>query len=246
LRAAFDRGGASRVLLLLALAACDRPRPLVFCHNANCTGDPDPDRDDTIEGLRAGLALEVDGMEIDLVWHQDRCVFAHDAEGAAGRPDASVALDEILAWRADHALPGLVLIELKPTGEPEALADCAAAAADRLAAGGLGVRLDSSDPAVLRALAAGGRDFVLYADFSAPRPLTETWPLADHDAPLDGLVVHPRWVTSASLAVARERDLDLIFWSVLLTTETLDAIERWEPLAVTTGDAPFLRAWIEW
>ncbi|KAB2905996.1 MAG: hypothetical protein F9K40_06590, partial [Kofleriaceae bacterium] len=44
--------------LVLAAAACDRPRTLVICHNANCTGDTSPANSDTIEGLRAALALE--------------------------------------------------------------------------------------------------------------------------------------------------------------------------------------------
>ncbi|MBZ0233802.1 MAG: hypothetical protein K8M05_15850, partial [Deltaproteobacteria bacterium] len=82
--------------LVLAAAACDRPRTLVICHNANCTGDTSPANSDTIEGLRAALALEhearplLDGVELDFLWDtpRDRCAFAHDAETAPARADA--------------------------------------------------------------------------------------------------------------------------------------------------------------
>jgi len=82
---------ASELVVLAATllaAACDRPDALVLCHNANCAGPPDPDRDDTIAALKASLALEyggrpvIDGIEIDVFWNgaRGRCEFAHDVE----------------------------------------------------------------------------------------------------------------------------------------------------------------------
>ena len=76
------------VIAMLLAVACERPDALVLCHNANCAGPPDPDRDDTIEALEESLALEyrgrpvIDGVEVDVFWHgaRGRCEFSHDAE----------------------------------------------------------------------------------------------------------------------------------------------------------------------
>ena len=82
-------------ILLAGLLGCDRARPILICHNANCVEPADPEADDTIESLRASLALEwagkpaMDGIEIDLIWDRigDRCLFAHDLR----RRDLSLA-----------------------------------------------------------------------------------------------------------------------------------------------------------
>jgi hypothetical protein len=71
-----------------ALVGCDQPDPLVICHNSNCAEPTDVRRDDTLEGLRASLALEyngrpvLDGMEMDSFWRasDDKCLYAHDLE----------------------------------------------------------------------------------------------------------------------------------------------------------------------
>ena len=78
----------SSAILLLALAACDRPRSLVICHNANCAEPADPERDDTLEALGESLALEhdglpvFDGIELDTFWRgaDDICLYAHDLD----------------------------------------------------------------------------------------------------------------------------------------------------------------------
>lgn len=90
--------------LLLVFGACDRPRPLVVCHNANCVA-PDVSRDDTLGALAESLALTydgapvIDGVEIDTFWFGagDRCLFAHDLDGDTSTA-ASVAAQQI----ADH------------------------------------------------------------------------------------------------------------------------------------------------
>lgn len=115
------------VVVTIATTACDRPRPLVICHNANCVEPPEPRRDDTLDALRASLALAVDGrpaidgVEIDLFWHgqQNRCLFAHDLSTtpAASAGDVAaelaqyIARPEPIASRDD--VPFTVLIELK-------------------------------------------------------------------------------------------------------------------------------------
>ena len=98
------------VLLLLALAACDRPQPLVICHNGNCVEPTDPEHDDTIEALTASLALEVegkpavDGIEIDTFWRaaDETCLYAHDLDA----PRSTPALEPANAIAAYLARPG--------------------------------------------------------------------------------------------------------------------------------------------
>lgn len=79
---------SSSALLVLAVAACDRPPSLVICHNANCAEPADPERDDTLDALRESLALErdglpvFDGVELDTFWRgaDDSCLYAHDLD----------------------------------------------------------------------------------------------------------------------------------------------------------------------
>jgi hypothetical protein len=139
----------------LALAACDRPSPLVICHNANCTS-PDPSRDDTPEALAGSFALRfngrpvLDGIEIDTFWHgaQGRCLFAHDIDNPA-----AILASEAAQLIADHLatttvvshgerfylfieLKGFVGASLDDRHTPEqfiAHADCAIDVAQRVA-----------------------------------------------------------------------------------------------------------------
>ncbi len=105
---------------LLSLVACTQPRVLVLCHNANCAGSTDPNRDDTVQALRASLAQRfegrpaVDGVEMDLFWngHADdgkgRCQLAHeqrehasDASEAAREIAAHLARESVSSWNGD-------------------------------------------------------------------------------------------------------------------------------------------------
>jgi len=88
---------ASNLLLLLLVACAERPEVLVLCHNVNCGAPHNLALDDTVEGLAASLALTVDGrpafdgMEMDVFWHEGRCLLAHDASDVADHVDVRVA-----------------------------------------------------------------------------------------------------------------------------------------------------------
>ena len=138
----------ARCSLLILVAACDRPAPLVICHNANCVEPVDYGADDTLPALQESLAIEhagrpaIDGIEIDSFWIGDQatCVFAHDLNEERTTPFSDAALEVA----AHFARPGpigagdrfAVFIELKSyvgtskserhTPEQRALhADCA-------------------------------------------------------------------------------------------------------------------------
>lgn len=95
------RASPTALLFGLAIAACDRPSPLLICHNSNCTG-PDVSRDDTLPALDEGLQQTydglpvLDGVEIDTFWYgaESRCLFAHDPPppGTAEIPVTDAAL----------------------------------------------------------------------------------------------------------------------------------------------------------
>ncbi|HEY5925699.1 MAG TPA: hypothetical protein VIV11_28630 [Kofleriaceae bacterium] len=82
----------------LLLVACDRPQPLVLCHNANCA-TPDISRDDTLDALAESLALTfdgkpvIDGVELDTFWYAagNGCLFAHDLNGDTSTPASAAA-----------------------------------------------------------------------------------------------------------------------------------------------------------
>ncbi len=169
----------------MVTVGCARPDPLVICHNGNCAGAVDVERDDTLDALRESLAVAVsgrpalDGVEIDTVWNgaQERCIFAHEVRDDA--PEVSAAGDLV----ADHLMTAtppswngdlfVLKIELKPVVGPDRQehdasqavqhADCALALAasvmDAAAAAGVEVEViaDSSDDGLLRAVASRPR-----------------------------------------------------------------------------------------
>ncbi len=115
------------VLALLA-AGCNLSRPdhaLVICHNSNCAEPADPAHDDTIDGLRESLALEldgrpaIDGLEIDTFWRASDsvCLFAHDLDNdqtPANAPAAEVAAYFARQGPISHGdAPFRIVIELK-------------------------------------------------------------------------------------------------------------------------------------
>jgi hypothetical protein len=246
---------------VLVVAACDRPRTLVICHNANCTGDTAPANSDTIDGLRAALALEhdgrplLDGVELDFLWDapRDRCAFAHDAETAPARADATAAVDELRAWAGGRADRLAVVIDAKAAaaGDVARFATCVVDAGAALeAAASFDIYLSSGEPAILRAIAAEqarrGLALPLTAGFASPEPLGNAPPLSDFDGvALAGISAHPRWLTDQQAAAFADAGLALFLWSHLLTTETLDTIDRYEPYAVGTDDVELLRGWLD-
>lgn len=105
-------------LAMLAMGCADEYSPRIICHNSNCVEPTDPDQDDTVDALKASLALEdegnrpfIDGMEIDIFWFGDesRCIYAHDL----AKPDESVpaqeAVDIINAHLSARQAQGLPL-----------------------------------------------------------------------------------------------------------------------------------------
>jgi len=95
---------ATAAIALCAATGCDRPNPIVICHNANCAGPVDLSRDDTLPALRESLALTydgrpaIDGVEIDLVWDaaSARCVFAHDPPASDASPPGAEETTHVL------------------------------------------------------------------------------------------------------------------------------------------------------
>lgn len=96
--------------LAIVVAACDIPQPAVICHNGNCVEPTDAQADDTIEALRASLALEYkgrpafDGLELDSFWRAEdsTCLYAHDLDKARATP----ALEPAMELAAYFAEPG--------------------------------------------------------------------------------------------------------------------------------------------
>jgi hypothetical protein len=117
----------SSLLVLLLLAACDRPDVLVICHNANCVEPTDPTKDDTIPALVESLALAIDGKpaidgtELDsfLRATDEACLFAHDLDADRMTPisdAATVLANHITAGGPLTNTPGKpfrVFLELK-------------------------------------------------------------------------------------------------------------------------------------
>lgn len=119
----------SLLLLVISLlpAGCERPDVLVICHNGNCVGPPDPDRDDTMSALHESLKLGykgrpmLDGVEIDIFWHgrEARCLFAHDLDGPRPFTSARTAAEEIARFLerpgdiSFYGGPFIIRLELK-------------------------------------------------------------------------------------------------------------------------------------
>jgi hypothetical protein len=178
------------IAALVAAVACDRPSPLIICHNANCV-EPETSRDDTLDALSDGLALRydgrptLDGVEWDTLWYatESRCLFAHDLESDASVPAIRaaqtisdyLATTDFVSWNGDRFY---VFIELKRIVKggsddhtPEQLtahAECALDALDVILAGAsmrghrLTVGFTSEAPALLAALTMRPR-WPLYA-----------------------------------------------------------------------------------
>lgn len=264
--------GERTLLLALLACACDRPRPLLICHNASCVGPADPARDATLPALSESLALRragrppFDGIELDLVHDGARgCRFAHGARAdAPAARDAAGRVADFLAEEAEVAWAGRfhLFVDLKPGGPDAALAGCgiavAADVAEGAARGGhlLEVVFSSRSPAVLRAVReelAGadlGGDRVevrLAFDLGIPRPFGDgTRPLSEVDAGLVDVAAYPPdYLSAAQLQAVRALHLELAQWMTTTTVEALAAVERYRPAYVLTSELPLVRAWLE-
>lgn len=258
------------LLALLVLAACERPRAYVLCHNANCTGS-DPFLDDTMPALRDSLALRwnrqplIDGIELDL-WQdvpRARCAFAHDAAGAAAAALAVEAAAEVATHLRDTAplvgdRPFFIKLELKPTAREhfDAHADCAFDAYDILAAAALDtnrrvtVFFESEDPTLVAHLVARPR---YPGKRTGERLQTGLVVPYDADVPrglaseIDAAAIEAARVKpehQAELRELRVRGIDLILWMYDADPTVLDAIEDVRPRFVNTNEAGLLREWL--
>lgn len=195
--------------LALVTAGCARPDPLVICHNSNCGGELDIDRDDTLDALSESLALTIsgrppfDGVEIDTVWvaSQERCVYAHEVDEEA--PDAAAAGEMVAghllgadrpSWNGDRFV---LKIEVKPVVGPDLQqhdasqevqhAECALDLASTVLAAGAaaGVEVeviaDSNDAGLLRAVAGRPR-WAELASRGLSADFGAPWPFT-HDTP---------------------------------------------------------------
>jgi hypothetical protein len=274
--------------LALAAAGCvDRPKGTwVMCHNANCKGPPDPERDDRLESLNESLALTyagrplLDGVEIDVFWHgaAGRCLFAHDLASAPSSVDARAAAQAIADYlrlagaRSYNGRIFAIRMELKGfvgglsdehSDEQASLhAECALdlfelyqdAAVD--SNNQIVVIFDSSAPKVLRALverprwpgrtASGLVQVRLSADFVDSTPSGLAGQRLEEFPAVDDVVFHAGWINDAHYQAFRSLDLDLTLWMFSATVETFDAVERFEPSAVLTSEAPLFRRWLEY
>lgn len=116
---------STELVLLVALAACDRPPSLVICHNANCAEPADPERDDTIEALRESLELPLegglpvfDGVELDTFFRaaDSTCLYAHDLDNdqtPALEPTGVIAEYFARPGPIGHGATFYVAVELK-------------------------------------------------------------------------------------------------------------------------------------
>jgi hypothetical protein len=275
-------------LICLGAPACvDRPkRTWVMCHNANCAGPPDPERDDRLESLSESLALTyegrplLDGVEIDVFWHgaAGRCLFAHDLDSAPSAVDARVAAEAIADYvrqpgpRSYNGQLFAIRMELKGfvgalgdehSDEQAALhAECALdlfalyerAAIDSNHA--IVVIFDSSAPKLLNALvqrprwpgrtASGPVAVRLSADFVDSTPSGLAFQRLGEFPDVDDVVFHAGWINDAHYQAFRSLDLQMTLWMFSATVETFDAVERFEPAAVLTSEAPLFRRWLEY
>ena len=254
----------------LAIAACDRPTPRLICHNANCAGPVDSDRDATLPALEASLALRhddrppFDGVELDLFWHgaAGDCRFGHDftdvaplAAAAADRVSAYLEATEVATW---DGAPFQLFLDLKEldarpddaqrSGHAACALDVATALVDRHA---VEVVVSSKVPALLAAVRAEPRftaSIRLAGDLGIPRPLgAETRPLGAYGEAL-GLAVmayNAEYMTQPQYQAVRALELALAQWMSTTTIEALDAIERYDPVYVLTSELPLVRSWLE-
>jgi hypothetical protein len=197
------------------------------------------------------------------------------ADGAAAAQEAAREIGAYLERSAVASYNGqrfYVRFELKGQvgsyGEehsPEQLrqhADCALellALLDESATRGghaLRVIFDSSEPAVLDALltspawpgrsTATGVEIRLSADFVDSTPSGLALQYLDDFPRVDDVVFHSDWIREGHYQAFRSLGLDLTVWMFSATSTTFDAIERLEPEAVLTSEAPLMRRWLSY
>lgn len=81
-----------------------------------------------------------------------------------------------------------------------------------------------------------------------PAPLdsqSESFANIPPELDIDVVSTHPHWARHASLEAAGSKDWSLSIWMFTLVPETLDAITRYQPDAVTTSEANAFTRWLD-
>jgi hypothetical protein len=245
------------VLLGLLAVACNRPQPVVICHNGNCTGDADSSHDDTMEALQDSLALGpaiIDGVEIDAVWQDDDCHFAHDV-GQADAPLLTVPIATIISYLQENGeplsgVPFTILLELKAAGRSNAKLDKCANRAVMLLENvstttPIHLLISSFDERLLRSKVFKKNPAAKFLDihFGA-----EIWPTTElnslHDD-LNFVSVTPSDTSSPSYGTIIDQGFDTALWNEGVTPTLLDDVMLHSPRYVSVGEAAVMRAWID-
>jgi hypothetical protein len=118
------------------------------------------------------------------------------------------------------------------------------------------VIFDSSAPRLLKTLVtrprwpgrtrSGQVQVRLSADFVDSTPSGLAFQKLGDFPEVDDVLFHAGWITDAHYQAFRSLDVELTIWMFSATVETFDAIERFEPEAVLTSEAPLLRRWLEY
>jgi hypothetical protein len=118
------------------------------------------------------------------------------------------------------------------------------------------VIFDSSAPKLLKALvqrprwpgrsASGLVSVRLSADFVDSTPSGLAFQRLEEFPQVDDVVFHAGWINDAHYQAFRSLDLQMTLWMFSATVETFDAVERFEPAAVLTSEAPLFRRWLEY
>lgn len=117
------------------------------------------------------------------------------------------------------------------------------------------VIFDSSAPKLLETLVQQPRwsrrdptsraELRLSADFVDSMPTGLALQKLSEFPRVNDVVFHAGWITDGHYQAFRSLDLDLTLWMFSATSETFSAIERFQPEAVLTSEAPLVRRWIE-
>ncbi|HJN93968.1 MAG TPA: glycerophosphodiester phosphodiesterase [Dehalococcoidia bacterium] len=205
----------------------DSPAPMVIAHRATMGHAPE----NTLRGLRAGLAMGVDGIEIDVQLSADGvAVLMHDTEldrttdgrgPVASQPWAS--LQSLDAGDGEH-VPSLaealdivgrqatLIIEVK-TGPGQISDDLVSAVAREVRQRDLTRHawLWSFDAALLQAMSAIARDIPIAHLCRAP---TDEVLARVATLRLDGVSMHGSQVTAENVATLRAKQLQVFAWTV--------------------------------
>jgi hypothetical protein len=214
----------------------------VFWHAAvrRCLFAHDLERADSPEAMEAAQVIaSYLGSRDDIAWNGDRFTIRMELKGFVG---TSYRDEHTEAQAREHASCALDLLDV--------FDEAAERESRRLV-----VVFDSSSPRVLRALTAHERwpgkrrgqrvELRLSADFVDSTPSGLALQKLSSFPPVDDVVFHAGWIDDGHYQAFLSMDVDMTLWMFSATAEAFDAIERLDPDAVLTSEAPLMRRWIE-